>query len=279
MRFTIILLSLFTLSKAADDESFAAYLLKLYDTEYSSDNRVVLDFKFAALQNDFNSGEPLDLPNSYGLGIYYGFTRKTEKLYYEDFYYHSLEYAFIENRNSRLLNNNSDQQRLNMWSFGFGWADGHSFNLSSDYNVEFVHDISINWTKSYFPGFPNQEVLLDFQDNWRFGNNFRTGLNIPITDNFQLEARHEMNINFNQFYFFPWILSFGVDNALQRLPKLFEKGLVKNLGKSYPIVIWLYKSFISYSVYRLRAENSYWPASGEESLNSSGFSLNFKFLF
>lgn len=279
MRFFILLVLIANFLKAAEDNSFAAYILKFYDTEYTSKNRPVLIFSSSLLQNNFNSGEPLILPNTPQIGIKYGFTRNTDKLYYEDFYYHSFEYAFLENRNSRLFGYDDYINRLNMWSFGFGWADGYSFSFSDKFRIEFVHDISINWAKSYFPNFNEFELLENFQDNWRFGSNFHTGINLPFNDNVTIELRHSDNLNFHYFEFFPWTLSFAVDNLMQRWPSFFEEELIESLGSAFPIVIWIYKSFVSYTFFNLREENEYWPAVGQESLNSSGFTLNFKVSF
>jgi hypothetical protein len=219
------------------------------------------------------------LPNTFGLGLIYGFTRKTEKLYYKDFYYHSFEYAFLENKNSKSLFANDNLDKLDLWSFGFGWADGYSTKITDEFDIEFVHDISVNWMKSFYPTFPNEEILIDFQDNWRFGSNFRSGINIPIRDNIFIETRYENNLNFNQFLLVPWLIGFATENALQKFPNFFESALIESLNKAYPIMIWVYKSFISYSLYKLREENSFWPGNGRESLTGEGFSINIKFLF
>ncbi|MDC1068415.1 hypothetical protein OAQ99_04575 [Candidatus Kapabacteria bacterium] len=262
---------------AANDGSFAAYVLKLYDSKYTSSNKVNLDFGLSELTPTFDEVPNIDLPITTAISLKYGFSRITKKLFYKNFSYHSFEYAFIENRNSHLIRSTTDN-RLNIWRFGFGWANGYSKKILSK-DIELVHDININWMKTRYPNFSNNDNLSKFIDKWRFGSDFEFGINIPVHKDIRVELRKINSLSFYNFKMLPWFLGFGLDNLLQRWPDLIEEELVSSLNESFPIILWAYRTFVSYSIYKLRENNSFWPSKGIQSLSSSGFAINLRFSF
>lgn len=277
MRFLICFLSLQLSLMAADEDSFSAYLLKIYETKVSSGNSPVLDFGFSQINNNSNEVPSLSLPNTPVIGIKYGFTRNEEELYYLDYYYHSFEYAFIETRNSYMFGR-ENHNRFNAWSFGFGWDDGYSFP-GKKIPLELVHSKAIQWSRITTNDFTQENGLFGFQDNWRYGYKFDFGFNYSINDNVKIGFRQTNNLLFSHVKFFNYAGSFLLESFLQRLPLIFEKQLAITFNKAYPILFWLYKGFVSYTFYELQKGNGFWPLVGNESLWGRGFGINFKIIF
>ncbi len=271
---TIFLFSLLNLH-SEENKKFEYFIKKLYQDRLEAINDPVLAIELLNPSITYNSTK---LPNSFGLQIDYGFSRESTEFYYEDFFYHSHEFAYGGNISSKIYPNNDDSRILDSWRFGMGWQNGYGYNFNK-FKVYLIHRGTFDWTNLKL-NFPTNEANMNkLEGNLRFGTSFASGIMISIAEPFNLGFYYEKSQIQPRYTFLNQIVSWGLENALQRAPDIFEEELVKEFQNYYPILYFIYKSSVSYLLYELRENNMNFPINSSNPLVIESFKVDLRFIF
>jgi hypothetical protein len=204
--------------------------------------------------------------STYMAELRYGFIRYNEELPVSGIFSHAKDYAFISTISStfKVLNINPTGLVTDTWRFGFGIENGYGYY--SPFGKPFIllkHNGSIAWTHIDFYGLGsdgnNKNYMQRYDDMFRFGGIWSGGVDVHITENILLSADYETSVIYPDFKPLQWTGMFIFDNATQRWIDYFEPQALQMFGKSWPFVKFAYKNFVSYVVYNMRRNASYWP--------------------
>ncbi len=275
----IFIFALNILNSKDEDKDFEYFFKKLYENKLEELNHPVLSLKLRT--PDIHLPTPFEnkyLPKGYSYELYYGFFRKSEEYYYDDFFYHSHEYAFGGNTTSKLDPNADFGRLLDSWRWGLGWQDGFGYNVN---NVEIflIHKGSFNWTNIMLNFYEEDRAIRTFTNGLRFGQNFGSGIMVKVAGPFHVSMTYEKSLIHRRYVFGQHLVSWGLENILQRSIDLFEYELAYKFGKMYPIFYLAYKTAISSIFYKLREENINFPYQGDRPLVANSFNITFNFIF
>lgn len=273
------ILALNNLEAKDDEKDFEYFFKKLYQNKLEELNHPVLSLK---LRNpDIFLPTPFEnkaLPKGYSYEFYYGFFRKSQEYYYDDFFYHSHEYTFGGNTSSK-LNPNADFGRLlDSWRWGIGWQNGFGYDLKNT-EIYLIHKGSFNWTNLMYNFYEEDETLRSFTDELRFGQSYGSGVMIKVGGPFHISLTYEKSLIHRRYVFGEHLVSWGLENVLQRAVDVFEYELSYKFGKMYPVYYLAYKTAISALIYRLREDNINFPYNSERPLVANSINVTFNFIF
>lgn len=270
--FKLFLVLIFTNLIFSNENDFEKFLSKFYQNYSSSGNKISLGFYGVSYQ--YNNHEISNrFKDIYPVAIEYGFSRYLSKIFYDDYKYFSNEYAFYEHGNIGDLNNTDLGFRP--LSFGFSWADGYTYSIKKR-NITLLHDRGISWTKLRSP--IREIELRPYNFNWRFGGRFSSGLGVEIKENYFIDLLYTKNY-IQQKFEIDWFFAFGLESILARFPFYFDSQFNNIFGKFTPLVIWVYKTALSYYLFERWEQKQNWPFESLESLNGQGFKLRMRFTF
>jgi opacity protein-like surface antigen len=196
----------------------------------------------------------------------YGFIRYNEELPARGIFSHAKDYAFISTISStfKVLDIQPSGLVTDTWRFGLGIENGYGYyGPFGNPFILFKHNGSITWTHIDFYDLGsagnNQNYMRRFDDKFRFGATWSGGVDVHITKNILLSADYETNVIYPYFKPLQWTGMFIFDNATQRWIDYFEPQALRMFGKTWPVVKFAYKNFISYVVYNMRKNECYWP--------------------
>lgn len=259
-----------------DDKKFEYFFKKLYQDRFETYNSPVLAVDL--IKPQFNYSDFQDFPGSIGINIFYGFSRESSEFYYENFTYHSHEFAFGGNVSSKLLPESSLDKILDYWKFGVGWQNGYAYNLDF-FKIFLIHQGTMNWNNlelNYQTDIQNLEKL---QGDLRFGTSYSSGVMINLYKSINIGLFYEDYLVYPRYTFSNHILSWTIENILQRTPDYFEEELVKEFQEYYPIYYFIYKTSISSLLYHFRKGNMNWPINSSEPLNYNSIKIDLRFIF
>lgn len=196
----------------------------------------------------------------------YGFIRYNEELPVRGIFSHAKDYAFISTISStfKIMNIKPTGLVTDSWRFGFGIENGYGYY--GPFGNPFIllkHNASIAWTHIDFYDLGsvqnNKDYIRRYDDMFRFGGIWSGGVDVHITKNILLSADYETSVIYPYFKPLQWTGMFIFDNATQRWIDYFEPQAIRMFGKSWPVVKFAYKNFISYVVYNMRKDECYWP--------------------
>lgn len=261
------------------DKDFEFFFNKLYRDKIEGVNKPLLAVKLSTNEiylpdNSRNNY----FPKTFSYEFYYGFFRENDEYYYEDFTYHSSEYAFGGNTSTKLNPNQDLSKVYDSWRYGIGWQNGYKYDLKG-VEVYLVHKGSFNWTNLALNYDSELKNMSKFQKGLKFGTSFGSGVMLKVTGPFNFGLFYEKSLIHPKYTFGNQLLSLGIESILQRSIELFEYDLIYHTGKMYPIYNFIYKTSISALLYKLREQNMNFPISSSHPIVVNNISVNFTFVF
>jgi len=278
--FVLIILSTSWIFSQDTDEQGPWAPLHLFVKNYYSKPDFVKNntyLEFAGGINTINANKVMigdNFPSTYLAELRYGFIRYNEELPVRGIFSHARDYAYLSTISStfKILDIKPSGLITDTWRFGFGIENGFGYyGLTGKPMILLKHNSSINWTHIDFYDMGssrnNKDYMLRYDDKFRFGGTWSGGADVHITKNILLSGNYEISIIYPYFKPLQWTGMFIFDNATQRWIDYFEPQAVKIFGKSWPIVKFAYKNFISYVVYNMRQNECYWPFESERPIS------------
>lgn len=264
----IIVFSSFLLA----DEQFDKILAKLYRNYDKTTNKISIAGVIGT-SNYSNYGLSSVATDLIPVRIEYGFSRFNDKIFYNNYDYFSNEFAFYEHSNINALTDFENGFRP--IKFGFAWGDGYSYKFNM-FRLTLIHERALTWTKiragNIYP------EIADFEFNWRFGGDFRSGLGVSISENIFLDFLYSESNIYPRFDF-RWLIAFTGESILHRAPFFFQSKIHRSLGNFTPIIYWIYKSALTLILFDLQNEDYVWPIHSAQSIGANGINLRFRFTF
>jgi hypothetical protein len=269
----------FNLNCENTNKDFEFFFKKLYKDKVEGKNQPLLAFN---ISSNFiylpNIKDKKYLPKTFSYEFFYGFFRESDEFYYDDFTYHSSEFAFGGNTSSKLDPNKDLSKIYDSWRFGIGWQNGYKYNLNN-LEIYLVHKGTFNWTNLELNYNSELHNINKFQSGLKFGTSYASGVMIKVSGPFQLGIMYEESQIHPKYTFSHQLLSLTIESILQRGIEFFEYDLIYHTGKMYPIYNFIYKTSISAILYKVREQNVNFPISSPHPIVNNSITLNFVFTF
>jgi hypothetical protein len=223
---------------------------------------ISIDYGFSDISRT-DMENPIANNNLIELKLGYAYKRTTKYADYID--KSTFNYLFL-NRNSTELAGGSDDPseiKTNNWQFGTGWSSGYSYKMGENASITPFYTSSFTWTNLDFADdslSPNEERIKQLYDEtFRFGSSYETGLRIQATNLIALEGGYERSIVFERHLFWKWAGSAIIEAAGNGILDVFIKEVFKSSPSAGPIVFFILKSALGYGLYELRQDKMNWP--------------------
>ena len=195
-----------------------------------------------------------------------GYTYKKITKYADNIEKSTFNYGFL-NRNSTELAGGSESTsdiETNNWQFGVGWSSGYGYRLGESASISPYYTSSLTWTNLDFTDdslmYPEDERIKELYDEtFRFGSSYESGVRIHATDLIALEGGYERSIVFERHLFWKWAGSAIIEIGANSVLDVFIKEIFKSSPSAGPIVFFVLKSALGYGLYELRQDKMNWP--------------------
>lgn len=177
----------------------------------------------------------------------------------------TFNYLFL-NRNSTELAGGSGTTsdiETNNWQFGVAWSGGYGYIVGTEASITPYYTSTLNWTNIDFQddslSADDERIKQLYDETFRFGTSYETGLRMQATRLIVLEAGYERAIVFERHLFWKWAGSGIIELAANGLLDVFIKEVFKSSPAAGPIVFFVLKSALGYGLYELRQDKMNWP--------------------
>lgn len=190
----------------------------------------------------------------------------------------------VKNHNSSWVSAESDNGiRYNAWAIGLNGHSGYSYKLGEAQRLTLYHGGSLQWTRLEFLDSAESQISQDnlnaFNESFRFGQNFESGIQLRFADNIAFDASYERNVVFPRHLFLNWIISNMTEAAAGGLIDVFVNQVENDSPSFVPIVNFVLKSALSYGFYELRKSDMNWPFSTAAPFTYDSFKVGLTFIF
>lgn len=273
------------------DNSFES-LLKRLSTPNSNHliNYILLELNYSdhlVFTENMRLNQRLDDINA--LYVKYGFYREDRKVNLDNYYKFQNEFVSFGNYSSFLnaFTKQKNEYTQESWVGSLGINNGFALKenrlpLLSLFEIQMGHSYSLDINRidfqqiSAYPEF--QKIFEKYDEKYSFGNTFSSSIGLK-SNNFILKFAYEDKLVYPNFYFFPWMGAFLIDNTFQKVPDIFEEELITEFGDYYPYLLFVYKTLYSLVLNNLREKHSFYPFSSESSLRYQGALIGVSVLF
>lgn len=216
-----------------------------------------------------------------------GFSTAKSKRYYNDkLKKYDFVYFDIGNYNTDLdfREKSADKIKANNWRFGFGKKEGYMINAGGlgilPYTSTTMMWANTNWkgiNSSVVP--PEDDKLFVFGNQFRFGNNYESGLSFQVMPLLAFDFTYERNNIYPRFLFWKQSGSMVLQEAGIGMIDFFVSDVLRNSPVAGSIVNFILKSAYYYGFNELKSKEMNWPFGGEAALNYSTFKFGVGFTF
>lgn len=200
----------------------------------------------------------------------------------------SYRYLYLSNESNKLAGKEAAGTEIesDMWRFGFGWSSGFGYKIGESSAIIPYYSYTLNWSNI---DFKNTDVLADtskdvqilnlYDESFRFGTSSEGGVRIKLINNLMLDAGYERSIVFQRHLFWKWAGSALIEVAAQGLLDSFINEVFKSSPAAGPVVNFLLKNALAYSLYELRQDKMNWPFPSEPPIAYDQFKFGMTFVF
>lgn len=282
----ITLFSARSYDKLDDDSRIVRFLKDFYFDENYTENHPSLSAG-TGLSNLVSHDPRMqrNLAPTYNLDFSYGYARYYKIDGIDNFLYRRGEFITVGNisRNFKTFRITSDGINTDSWRFGAGLKDGYILVNKNAGDLSFLHSSAFMLARPDFDDFNSSgkenEFLDVYKRRFKFGTMFSSSIEYSLTDIIHVEASYDKLLIQPVFEFYPWFGSWIVDNVLQRWVDIYEDVFLKNFGRDWAWIKFIYKTGISVIFYKLREHNGYFPFNSEPTVSSDAFKLNIELIF
>ncbi|MFC2131776.1 hypothetical protein ACFLSQ_10105 [Bacteroidota bacterium] len=217
--------------------------------------------------------------------VQYGFTRMEENYLKSGLVHFASETAFLGNYSSHmtLKQLKSEGKTTDCWRFGFNFSNGYGYDSGKIGRILLYHSGSIAWYKIDFenPGesVKEQQRYDVFDEKFRFGSSFGTGVRHYFYDGFSLDIGYEHSLVFPKFLTGKWMTSAFTELLIQRTIDFFAEDLINKHKDYFPVYNFFIKNAVSMAFYELRRNQMNWFFDSEPPVNYDRFRLGLSFTF
>jgi len=210
-------------------------------------------------------------------------TRKTSR-YAENILKYNFRYLFFSYISSDLNGGSENNNEINSrnWRFGFAGSNGYGYKLGSA-AIILYNSYSYDWTNVDFTNKatnePDQITMDRFEDGIRFGTSNDGGIKIVATSVISLDVNYQRSIVFERHLFWKWAGSAVIEAVANGLLDAFIKEVFKSSPDAGPIVNFLLKNALAFSIYELRQKKMNWPFPSIPPLSFDSFRFGAAFTF
>lgn len=261
---------------------------KIFDEEFFYKGRPTINVSYGQAKFSWkNSG--LTFPD-YGLietKLGYGYLGKT--YYSPDIARYRNRYFFLDMfANNLSIKGMYNTNSTKTWKFGIGNEEGYGYKIGKKSSLILYNSSTINWTR-YDEGtvieqfelgyLSRKDELHDFYQTLRFGTSTEAGIIIPVGGMINLQAMYDRSIIFPRHLVWKHLGSMIIEGIGQSAIDGFVKAIMRSSPYAGPIVSFVLKNALSYSLYELRKEKMNWPFESAEPLFNESFKAGLTFMF
>jgi len=168
--------------------------------------------------------------------------------------------------------------------FGFGRRTGYGYNAGSVYIIPY-HTDAFLWSKlksidkSILTSPADFIVARRYLNNYRFSSLAEAGIKFEIAQTISFDASHETAVVFPRYQIWKHLGSVAIEMAGYGMIDNFVDKIFDRSPAAVPVVDFLLKNGLAYSLYLLKKENMNWPFNTETPLTYETFKLGVTFLF
>lgn len=215
----------------------------------------------------------------------YGFMRIDDTWLGDDIFRHRSEFVFLGNKSSDFKTFDIPEGKIytDTWRFGFGLKDGFGFIVNNGDRLFLNHTASITFSNIDFDDLPPsnnvRERINDYDNKLKFGINYVSSIDYQLGDIFAITLAYDHSLVFDDYQFGNWLGMWVFDNITQRWIDYYELDFLEEFGRNYPVMKFIYKNALSFIVYRLRVQESYFPFESDPAMSFDTFRIGIKLLF
>lgn len=264
---------------------FQKYLSEIYSYPNKVENFNIMSFNTGVSLLSVSQGFRTKLARTYLFELRYGYIRFNEDIDAPGRVYLANEYIYIQSNSAHLKPNAWQLNGLptDSWRFGFAFRNGYGYILGENKYLTFNHTGAINWSRIdvEWPSLidSDQKVLDRFDEQFRFGIEFESGVSYSVADFLQLDLAYNHAITTPDLQTFPLIGSSLLELAIQRTIDYIAYDYIWQKPDETPIANFIVKNLISYVFYELRRYNQHWPFVSDVPLNFDSFRIGCTFVF
>ncbi|MCX6154985.1 MAG: hypothetical protein NT007_12595 [Candidatus Kapabacteria bacterium] len=273
--FIILFLIISTDSKASNDTTLILSVKKYLNKIISKPNYIInqptvgLTYGLAPISSQSLKNP---LASCFNTEIIYGFNQIDSNYDYPLVYKSNTQYTFLSNISSHFGPGTIQNRGLttDSWRFGFGHTSGWGWD-SHRSDLLLWHSGAFVFTHIDFEQYPNDQNDLNIYNHFdlvfKFGTSTSTGLNAKIYEILYADLSYEHSIVFPRFMPFKWMGSYFTELLLEKTIDVFDEKLLDRYEEFYPLVYFLMKNAVSFSLYELRRHQMNWPFSDASPMN------------
>ena len=269
-----------------DSQKFQEILRRIYKLPKHVKNRVTLEYSYglsslSVLKSKY--GE--ELSNAYQSSFNYGFTRIDTVTFAYNLAKYAHDFAFLENISSKMkpFSWKYNGKTTDTWRFGFGFSNAWGWSLDVNRYLFLYHSATLSWSNINFEqgtSVPNyQEYLKNFENHFKFGTSFGTGIKANITNILYFDLGYEHLLVHPEFNFVPWFGTAMIELLFQRSIDYLFEDIFYRLGNSYPLYNFVLKNAMSIAFNELRRRNSFAPFESKSPVNFDSIRLGVSLVF
>lgn len=271
---------------ASWDSSLLSYLTSIKEDKLENHPMLSLWYGYSNFDNNLillNTGKENVFAPLFNIGVQYGFKRYRIDKKLDNLYLISGENAFLENISSHLKPKSFkfDGYTIDGWRFGFSTNNGFGITLSQNHNIEFTSQSSFVWYRFDFEQYPEEVMPLNtissLDSKYKFGSEFTGEISSNLNNFFHFTISQQNSLIYRDFNFSIWLPSYIIDLILQKWSDPLDDYFMEQIGKSYFIYKFIYKTGLSFLMYKIKKEHSFAPFNSEKSI--SFWSINLKLSF
>jgi len=214
-----------------------------------------------------------------------GYTRKITTKFADYIERERFNYLLINHNSTSLAGGSgttSDIETSN-WQFGLAMSSGYGYKIGTEASITPYYASTLNWTNIDFKDdslSPNDERIKQLYDEtFRFGTSYETGVRMQATSLIVLEAGYERAIVFERHLFWRWAGSGIIELVANGLLDVFIKEVFKSSPAAGPVVFFVLKSALGYGLYELRQDKMNWPFSSAPPIAFDNIKFGVTFVF
>ncbi|WP_169304704.1 hypothetical protein [Chloroherpeton thalassium] len=223
---------------------------------------------------------PAKLSSVYQFGFNWGLRRlrTTTAPNILDYTRPSLTFSVSPKENST----GNDELATSFWRFGVAVEDGYAYKLTNRSILSLSCNSGLSWTKVDIASNPQMGFLSEnyqrFDGKIHFGTVTQAGVNMQI-GHVIFGANMERALMFPAHLFLQSTVSYLIQMEAHQLAGKLTDCVFECAPKLVPVVDFLLKNGINFTMYELRRNNMNWPFSSEKPLLNKAFNVYFSLLF
>jgi len=264
---------------------FQQYLAEIYRYPKKLENYSLMSLHSGVSKLSIAKNFQTKLAPSFNIELRYGFIRFNEEIDAPGRVYMANEYIYLQSNSSGLKPKSWEFKGIptDAWRFGFAFRNGYGFVIGKNQYLTFDHTGALNWSRIdvEWPSLieRDQKKLNIFDETFRFGTEFESGISYSITNFMQASIAYNHSVVMHGINLLQVALSSTLELSIQRTIDYLAYEYIWQNPNETPYANFIAKSLVSYLIYELRRYNQNWPFKSKEPLSYDSFYFGVTFVF